>query len=247
MFTVLLLEEKTKNRFLTRVKEKLKPTPPTLQRCEVKGGAPFFILKLNYEKGEIPWDKVVHHAGRSAKSLVMPDEITPPEDSGIKKYTPEYLPFILLFNTAIKQISEDVIEPRLRRITVIDERAILAKHIEKAVDIAGEITVITKNKERYDAVSQAILNKTGAVIRTVDEVEPFTNYIIAENIENSDTQAKVYCLNHSNVTAREIYVQENIVIPEQYEELRPAEIDAITFASALYEMCGVRELESLSS
>ncbi len=247
MFTVLLTQEKTKSGFLTRVREKLKPTPPTLQKCEVKGGAPFFILKLICEKGQIPWDKVVHHAGRSAKSLVMPKEITPPEDSGIVRYTPEYLPFIVLFNTAIKQISEDVLEPRLRRLTVIDERAILAKHIEKAVDIAGEITVITKNKERYDAVSQTILNKTGAVIRTVDEVDTFTNYLIAETIENFDTQAKVYCLNHNNVTAREIYIQENIVLPEQYEELRPASIDAITFASALYEMCGVRGFESLSA
>lgn len=245
MFTVLQIEEKTTG-FFQKMRERFRPTKPFLQRVEVKSGAPFFILRLRKEKGEIPWDKVAYHAGRTAKRLVIPDGITPPEDSGISPYTPEYLPFILLFNTALKGIKKDLSEPNLRRMTVIDKRGILARHIEKAVDYVGEITIMTDNRERYEAVAEKILKDTGAVIRLVEEPDTFANYLIAEDIRNFSTQAKVYCLNHEEVKAEDIIRFENISLPPEYEELRPVSISAITFASALYEMCGVTRLEDLA-
>ncbi len=245
MFTILQIEEKTTGFFL-RIKEKIRPTKPSLQRVEIKNGAPFFILRIIREKGKIPWDKVSYHAGRTAKRLLIPDGIEPPDNSGITPYTPEYLPFIILFNTALKNIKNDLSEPNLRKLTVVDKRGILAKHIKKAVDIIGEITVVTDNRERYEVMAENILKETGAIIRIVDEPDRFANYLIAENICDIHTQARVFCLDHENVKADDIFRLENISLPPEYEELRPVSISAITFASALYEMCGVRRLEDLA-
>lgn len=248
MFVVLQTEERATG-FLQRLREHISPDEPVLTKIAVRNGAPFFILTVKKKKHGIQWEDVTYAAGRCASRIVASKELELPENGPIKRFVPEYLPFVMLFTTALEVIRKSGIPPSDVSLGVIDRRGILNHIIDKAAVRASVLKVVTDRTERYGQASEKLMDECGAslIYGTEEELLSGCNVIICnDRLDAKNAGAAVFSVFDSGVmqdTDRS-FTAGNAELPKEYASVIPAGIDHMVFASALYELCGVRRLEN---
>lgn len=230
MFAVvkIIYEEKT---FFNRLKSKFNKQLPKPQTINVREGAPFYYLEIKDTQCGENCENIANILGRCS-NFIIPCECKITDNEYIKLYRPNLLPKIMLFNSVA-----DVLKNK-KSFAIIDENLRFKNYIERYVNYVPVIKVFTRKPEELEELCESIFEKYGISI-------------IVSNCEN---------VNYSNDVTLDIdneFIIENInskleklkgnsfYMGIEYEKIRPIGVDKLYFASALYELCGVKKLENL--
>ena len=216
-----------------------------IERIELKNRKAFYNCKVETRKGKIPWEEI--EAVSPAKTFLVPDCIS--EKPPFVVWQPKKLPQLMLFNSAVEYIRERALPPTKTQITIVDKEGRYVALLKNMINLASQITVIT-NDERYRKLSQELLNDYGVSLIIREEFcgEKVENGFLFDCSGESAplsykgtvfSSEKKYLLNGKSLTPG------GFDLPDEYEKLRILKINKLHFASALFELCDVKELQSL--
>jgi len=238
-------------------------TPPALVRVEPPGGAPFFRLEVTRRgKSELPWAEIERMAGRLRTRMLFPEGVCPPPpppartasqaqlEPGLRAFVPRRLPLLLCLRAAQRVLQDARIPARQLRVTVVDSRGALARQLEPLVPLAGSLRVYTPDPAVYRAAAGQLQRRYGVTLVVSDSPACFaqSHVVVAEDLRLFTGRESGLILTPDSGTAlpgcRAARCGEPL-LPEAYARLCPPGIDPLRFACALYELCGVKEMERL--
>ena len=248
MLFVLDIIEKDKT-FKGRIREILKKDTTEINVIPVFDGKSFCRMGTRKRKGEILWNRVSEQLKENDR-LIVPLDISVPEEYSHCLFKGERLWDYMLFNSAINEIKKAKINPAHNRVALIDYEGIYARLVERLLFLAADICVITAKYEKYKAVSEELMKNYGfsLVIKTEpdDSLIDF-NYIISPENRFVPLRFKgvAFCKNKKRLLNGKCLVGGGFSLPQQYEELWNKKLNKLQFACALYELCEVKELKNL--
>ena len=253
-----------------RLRDRRKPVPPALARVEPPGGAPFFRLEAARRKSatrgerreELPWDEIERAAGRLRTRMLFPEGIAPPPpppprsaaqaqmEPGLRAFAPRRLPLLLCLRTAQQVLQASRAPARQLRVTVVDAKGALTRQLEPLVSLAGSLRVFTPEPQLYRAAAEQLQRRYGVTLILSSSPGCFaqSHVVVADDLRlftgretglifTPDTETNLFGSRAVRCGAP--------VLPEAQDRLRPPGIDPLLFACALYELCGVKEMERL--
>jgi len=246
-----------------RLRDRRKSAAPVLVRVEPPGGAPFFRLEAaRPRRGELPWDEIERAAGRLRTRMLFPEGAAPPPppparsaahaqmEPGLRAFAPRRLPLLLCLRTAQQVLQASRVPARQLRVTVVDSRGALTRQLEPLVPLAGSLRVFTPEPQIYRAAAQQLQRRYGIALIVSDSPGCFaqSHVVIADDLRlfigreaglifTPDTETPLPGCSAVRCGAP--------ILPEAQGCLCPPGIDPLRFACALYELCGVKEMERL--
>ena len=217
------------------------------KKIEVPGALPFYNLSAKNYRGHCPWEEVESAAGSLRSRVLFPPGIVPPQESGLRPFSPSVFFERLLFNTAVHSIEKMRLDPCRVSVTLFDENAYLVDLAENLVPLAFQVRVVTSCVAAYEALGEYLLEKSGislVVGARVDDSVLSSTFIISATGKNVPlifpgilfTRRKERMMNAVVMTG------EGFSLPQKYASLLPEKIEPLAFAGALYELCGADEL-----
>ena len=244
MFTVVELTEEKRMSFFDFARI-FRRSKAEITETDIGNGKSFYVCRAEVRKGKIPFEEI--EKASPSKIFLLPTDVA--EKAQIKVFVPKQLPQIMLFNSAVEYIKEKSLPPTKTQITIIDREGIYVDKFKVIIKLASHITVITTDK-RYRNLSDELLSAFGLslIIRKEFYDDKAENQFLfdynAESIPLSYkgtafSREKKHLLNGKSLTPG------GFDLPEKYEKLRSKNINKLHFASALYELCRVKELSAL--
>lgn len=244
MFTVLELIEEQKKGFLDFSKIFRKPKLE-ITETDLGNGKNFYVCRAEVRKGKIPLREIEKVSPSGL--FLLPPNIS--EAHQLQVFTPNRLPQIMLFNTAVDYIKEKALPPTKTQITIIDREGIYVDKFKEIIKLASHITVITSD-DRYRNLSDELLSAFGLslIIRKEfydDKAE--NQFLFDYNAESIPLSYKgiAFSREKKHLMSGKTLTPGGFNLPEEYENLRNKNINKLHFASALYELCEVKELSAL--
>ncbi|MDR0531225.1 MAG: hypothetical protein LBG83_04075 [Oscillospiraceae bacterium] len=242
------------------------PVQPACIRVNPPGGAPFFRLEVYCRKGrggapEIPWDAVERAAGRLRTRLLLPAGVClpapPPARSaaqaqlepGLRAFSPKRLPLLLSLRMAQQVLRASRVPAQQLRVTVVDTKGTLCHAIDALAPLAGSLRVYTPDAAQYKATAARLLRRWGATLILSDSPGCFaqSHVVVADDLRlfSGCERGLIFSPDtHTPLKARVVRCRAP-QLPEAYAGLCPPGIDPLLFACALYELCGIKEMERL--
>lgn len=244
MFTVVEFIEEKRRSILDYMKI-FRKAEIEINEITPENGKSFYHCKAKVRKGRIPWKAI--KAASPAERFILPYNVT--EKPPVNVFTPEKLPQIMLFNSAVEYIKEKALSPSKTQITVVDKKGLYVNYFKDVIKLASHITVVT-SAQSYRQLSDELLNAYGVSLIIRDELYEakgencFLFDYEAETVPLSYngtvfSKSKKYLLNGKSLTPG------GFDLPYRYEQLLNKNINKLHFASALYELCEVKELQKL--
>ena len=244
MFTVVELTEEKRMSFfdLARIFRRSKAE---ITETDIGNGKSFYVCRAEVRKGKIPFEEI--EKASPSKIFLLPTDVT--EKAQIKVFVPKQLPQIMLFNSAVEYIKEKSLPPTKTQITIIDREGIYVDKFKEIIKLASHLTVITTDK-RYRNLSDELLSAFGLslIIRKEFYDDKAENQFLfdynAESIPLSYkgtafSREKKHLLNGKTLTPG------GFDLPSEYEKLWRKNTDKMQFASALFELSNVSDLQNL--
>ena len=247
MFAVLRVKENEKG-FINRLKFKLKPPAPKLERVPVKSAAPYYYLELFENQCGEKFEEVAEMLGRCAGFIITCDGFMLPSDSLCDYYRPSRLPQTMLLNSAVEYAAEKSRNNSWQSIGIIDPKANFANCIEKLIVNVPSVKVVTDCPQQYENTAQALYDNWGfslVVSQNISAVSDCDMIISPETNEQRIYNRRIVINNKDSLKHMELR-GEGFTLPKEYERIMPQGVEPLTFASALYELCGVSELSAMS-
>ena len=189
--------------------------------------------------------------GKLCDSVIYKKDSAVPEECPFQRFEGYELKKKMLFNSAVNYIKSLTFDPLSQHITVFDEKAELTKEIERLVFLTNKIQIVTKEKGRYQSTAKFLMEKYGVSLIVsnsfVSAVKDST-FIISDKSDMIPIYYKgtLFTNEKKHLSFGRVLIGEGITLPIKYGELIPEGFDEMEFALALYEKCGVKQLEKLS-
>ena len=238
MFTVIEFSDNKKGRFkklFCRIVHEM----PELTKVAVNGGAPYFKIKVSDNK-KIPWEDILYMAGRCASNVILKDEVQIPKDLKIHRFVPKEFPLITLSNT-VKNILSDC-NIKKKKLGISDADAVLVNRIEGFIDFVSEITIYTKETDKYLGVCERLMDEYGISIVLSD----FENSLcLCDVVMSENAFEDIFCFCINKGTSENAFELSDVALPTFCKQKLPDGISDEYFAAALFELCKVSSLGDL--
>lgn len=219
-----------------------------LQKVKIQNNAPFYVVTI--PKGRrIPWKKLRTNLGRLCNKVLLPKDIIIPENSGVKAIAiTDQLHAVSLLNTANLVAKQSKISVSKLKITIVDRDGIYLDNIEKIINCASHIRVITNNYKKYEPVVENIFDYWGASIFLSDDIQMAlnSNIIISPFEQVIGTNALVMSLDKCDNLTCNTAIATRLLLPNELIEYLPKGIDEHDFASVLYDEYKLKCLSNIS-
>ncbi len=181
------------------------------------------------------------------EGLIFPSGVRV-DTEGLRLYKTGGFPELVLMNTVVSALSQESCIGGGMCITVVDERAYLTNELHRLVPFASEIRVITKRPAKYTLTAEKLMKDYGiSLVTGTDEREIPTE---KGTVISFDAEKVPLGFKGTLFTAGErllpfaanVFSARGIRAERKYLDLCPAEIDTMTFLSALYEAAFQKEL-----
>ena len=242
MFTVLQVTQEKPRRF-AKILWKLHPPEPEFVKVAVKSGAPFFILRVRIVGKAPPWEDILYTVGRCASRILTDADIPLPDNRNVRLFSPKHLPLIAAMRTLTDVLSMADIPPNRCVIGVYDPLGSLCGRTERLLQCASDVRVCTQKTAEYDEESRRVFRLCGAGLTVGETTELFRgcNILLCDDADIFSVSCVTFACRGTAFENR--FLCKAMDIPEPYRSQTPENIDPELFASALYELCGVRTLE----
>ncbi len=247
MFCVLQIEE-PKSDLKSKIYEYTHKPEIQIEKIESAKMLPFFKITATRHMGKIPWKEIEEASGKLRSRMLAPDEIAFPSDTKLKKYKSVVFPKRVLFKSAVTVLKKLRLDPTKMSVTVFDENGFLIDLIEELVMLSCMIRVVTFCIQPYEELKEKLFSKHGISILVSSKYE---DSILTSTAIISDNSAQIPLIYGGLLFTNErrqmlnatVLCGKKITLPPKFESLRDKNIDRMTFAGALYELCGVKELD----
>ncbi len=247
MFFLLEIKDGEKS-FRARISDYFNPADVSVQKVEMGKILPFYKITAVRHRGEIPWKEIENAAGRFCHRAIINESENIPDSIKIKKYEPVVFPVRVLFNSAVSVLEKLRLDPIKMSITVFDENGYLTDMIESLVKFCSSIRIVTSCIRDYEALRDALLIKYGISVIITPKTD---NIILTSTAIISDKSNDIPLIYHGLLFTNErrkmlnasVLCGKNITLPKEIEYIYDPQFDKMTFASALYELCGAKILE----
>ncbi len=234
MFVIVDLSDDRKRRF-----EKYRKHILETKRCDILGGAPFFITKGHrsyFDREQL--EKTVKRCG----TALFKDGYIP---RGFEKYqfAPSVLPLKMLVQSAVSFFCENPGSGKKLTVTIFDDYAFAADEAAALSQYVRFVKVITKRCDLYGTAQQKAYSSFGAVLNVSE------NDLIAEKsdcvIALSDSRFALTGTECLLVYSKKSYCEnvfsahESSFIPYEFEKEMQG-TDRFCFLCALFETCGYK-------
>ncbi len=246
MFTTITTISEPKN-FFGKLKHKLLPPPIKSEIITVPDGCGFLHLEVPLIRGEIQWSNVKTVAGQNAANLVLPKWITPPDGNRIKAFKSIDLPRRITVNSIIKLLS--MRKNIMNEIAVIDYMGGCAGLLEKLPEYSAGILIVTAKPERYESVKRSAMNTYGVTLRITDDISKAFDcplVMIPSPMWSAVAFSRlsvIIAADSRNIYSSNVYLANGINLEQRYLDLLPEGVSPLYFASALYEISGVKSIK----
>lgn len=204
-------------------------------------GLPFFTLDVLEGKKGIDWQSVSAKCGRYSSRIIAPRTVSLPDIRNLNRFVPRSTVPLLIFNTALEEISKAKLPPDRISITLTDRNAIMASKICRLLPYASLVRVITSRPERYASACIKAMEDFGATLLLRPSYEPVSNsdiVICCDGVITSAMQnAAVFTDNRRN-GGKIRFCGSGLELLPVHKEIIPENIDPVDFAGALFELCG---------
>ena len=245
MFAVLKIKPEEKD-LKTRLKHFFSPPEPVFERVNVKGAAPFYRLEIYEKQCGQGYCEVVKLLGSCSKAVIPTVGTDVSGANGLKIFKPTLLPNIMTVNSAEDYLKKRKYDKTAFTLGIKDRKGSFSQHLEKFVNLAGEIRVFTENEFAYKSVCDKIYDLYGLSVVICRNARSFGSCDMLISPENEFDRYFNNCmLVRCGENGYNILKGEGITLPKYAEKLLPDGVDALVFASALYEACALKTLGTL--
>ena len=238
MFCIVRITEEEKG-FFSKLKYLFNRRLPQLEKINIKAGAPFYYLEISKKQIGNNNEILSKILGRCSQYIIPCRDTVITDNSYIKKYIPTVFPSIMLINSAVNLLLNKSYDKSKYSIAITDKNAQFVKYIEEFINLASVITIYTDNGFSYNQLAEELYLKYGAslIIKSTESMDYNSDLTVSTGYDESIVE---------RIDGKLIKLTgEYFELPAEYEKLRPAQIDKILFSSALFELCGVKSLESM--
>lgn len=237
-------------RFFERLYDSFKPQQIQKRKVEVPYALPFYVVRAKQRRGRYPWEIAENAAGALCSRALLPFWARPEENTKIVPFKPTVFLSRLLFNSSIKTIEKMMLDPRSVSVTLIDSGAYLVDLFEELVYFGSRLCVVTDFPAPYESLAKRLLERYGVSLlvsaRLPSDAKNST-FIISDSIlpVPADFSGVLFTGERKRLENAVVIVGEGFTLPEKYAALLPEDADELSFAGALYELCGANELGRL--
>lgn len=234
------------NSLSARIKFKLRPPQPLLERINVMSAAPFYYLEIHERQCGRNFEQVSKILGRCAHNLIVCGEYHLPDNPNIKRFYPSKLPRVLLLNTALDLTKRLSASSDRLSLSLIDYKGNWCDYAYEFVKYAKTVRVITNACEKYTQAAENIFDEYGASLIINDNISSVSGCDIVVSPDNNKERFYNTCVLRCYPDGRQDLLKgKGYCLPKEYLAIMPAGIDEFLFACALYELCGVKKLGEL--
>ena len=234
MFCVLKINQRKQN-FSEKLFGKFIKDEYVLSTIPVYKGAPFYLLEITIGKRGIDWERVLFSVGKCASRLIINCDTDIPEGMNIGLYKSDKLYKKIMENTFLHILKNKTDRMNLHTISILDSTGENSEFVESLAGYSSSLSITTDVKESYYDVCERIKENTGLCP------------VFAKSFVDCDV--KINCDKNimsinQNTNIINLYGGLDFKVPDIYENLLPSGVYEYDFYSALYELCGVFELEN---
>lgn len=247
MFVVLEVDKCQKSKFST-LKSTFLKSSLQFRKEKIENSAPFYVVSVcNQDK--IPWKKLSVNLGRLSNKVLLPNDISITEKCGVKAINiTDELHAISLLNTAKLVAKYSSIPANKMRISIVDRQGVYYNHIERILNSASHLRIITNNYKKYEPVVDDIFDYWGASVFLSSDINlaKKSNIVISPHEEILGTNALVLTLDKCKSFTCNTAIAHKLLLPNEYLEYLPKGIDEHKFASVLYDEFKFKSLSNVS-
>lgn len=201
------------------------------EKVSVAPGVFFFMLTCSFTPDRADWDMIEESAGAAKSRIIFPENVNVPERFMRNSF--EKLRKKAFIETALKILKNQECEC----VTIDDREGFYVNDIEKFVKLAPLIRVVTNNPERYDSVSEKIMEDSGATILMSDENTDFGSTWLVTYSGGAWHGEDIRAITAADICfgAKKLIRLSNLKFANEYSKLVPDGINSEKFLSALYE------------
>lgn len=216
------------------------------ERFNLPSDDAFFVVTTDKHLGKIPWKKLEKCLGILRHGIILPEDITVPDGINVTAFTPDILPRLMLINSATDYIIRHKSDFISKNLTVYDEKGIYPNHIEKLLPCFCGIKIVTHRPETYEKLSCTLMENYGFSLMVTSAQTYDSDVIISYRCRVPVYfNGRVFTNERKTLMNSKVLCGNGISLPDEYENMRPANIDRVLFASALYEKCCLKEMATL--
>lgn len=210
------------------------------EKVSVAPGVFFFLLRCSFPLKYAQWDKIEECAGGMKSRLIFPEKVKIPK--GFLSESFEKLRKKAFVSTALEILKAQKCES----VTVDDREGFYINDIEKFVTLAPLIRVITHNPERYNQISEKIMDDCGAALLICDENADLGRTWLVTYSGGVWHGESIKAITAADVCfgAKKLIRLTDLDFDSEYLKLVPDGIDCEKFLSALYECSHAAFLEN---
>ena len=209
------------------------------------------VKSLCYERyrGKVSWAAIDRFVGSQRGQILCPETLELPPESGFRRFESSALSRRMCENAAVALLRSA--DRRDIRVALVDSGGESAQLCETLTDYADPLYVVTDAADVYLAQSEYLLSEKGAVLRVSRSGGCLRNADLI--IAPARIQSELDCAPDAVILSGELPdVRQNapvvyeyfVELPKKYQDIKPAYLDDMYFACALYTLAGARELGS---
>ncbi len=234
MFVIVDFDDNRNRRF-----EKYRKHIIETKRCDVLGGAPFFIARAHdvyYDKQEL--SEIIRQCGTA---IFRNGKI--PCGFEKYKYSPSVLPLIMLVRSAAQFFEEQPLAGRNLSVSVVDKNGYAAEETVHLSRFVRFIRVATGRPDMYYRAEQEAYRTFGAVITSGSDISLIygSDCVIALSDNELCASGAKCCLVYLKSTMCDnVFALQKSTFEYNGFENETAGVDRFEFLCALYETCGMK-------
>lgn len=199
-----------------------------VKKITVGRGLPFYTAPLPIENGEPRWDLVKRAAGGVAPRVVVPCGYTIPRGCGLNAYYPTAFAGREILKAALAEL-QNIPHP-VAAVTLWDEAGAATGDVCCLLPLAGEVRIITRHPEAYEAACRRAMADYGATLFFCSERRQGDVFIRLPTASPANGKYELLCRGEERITACGY-------CPPFRPWALPAGMDGLAVAGAFSELC----------
>ncbi|MBC8571008.1 hypothetical protein [Zongyangia hominis] len=212
----------------------------------------FAVITWSGSLSDMDWEEIAEMAGRAGRMLVLPRQITPPEELGLSRLPVWEYADQVARQFVLQTIQQSPLPLYRKSIGVVDLRGSAVPFVRQAIRYASVVRVVTRNQAMYDGVAEEMMETYGAsVLVSQNQDDAYRCAIVYAPHGLTDRHSAEISPPIVTVDRVEVAGHARVIngfhqqIPEDILALKPPMIADGDFLAALWQMCGQRELSTL--
>lgn len=243
MFCVLEIKPYATRPFFRRLF--FKKANPIIDKVAVRGGAFFYKVTVQMDKNGYADLSFLPLAVGAASQRILPcGEILQNLPTPLRLYTPRVFPTTLFLNTARAFFHKNRAQFRNASLGIVDPNGVLQNVVCDFVPFVKSMCIFCENTVSYETVQSEILSANGLSVILCDKINSLKgcDILLAPFSRTANGKIGTLTVLHGGKT---VLAGEGVSLPSEYEARRPAQTDALLFATALYECCNALDLQEM--